>query len=313
VVAQDLAKSFGETAAVDGVSFEVNEGEIFGILGRNGAGKTTTIEMVAGLLRPDRGRVTILGTDMVAKRTLGQRQIGYVPQDNVVYPALTPRENLAFALGLRGLSRREGLARTDHLLDVLGLQHVADRRAAKLSGGERRRTSIAMGLVHQPPVMILDEATAAVDVETRRDILTWLQSLRSEGVTTIYTTHYLEEAEQLCDRVLILHGGRTVVCDRIDNLLRTYGTGMVTVRGDFGDRGGVADAVEKAVPGSETRVIDGSLVVRVADPQGSLLAILGSIGEKGVVEGVEVSVPTLEGAFLTATGERYEPDGAVDG
>jgi ABC-type multidrug transport system ATPase subunit len=301
-----LTKRYGDVIAVDDVSLDVNRAEIFGLLGQNGAGKTTTIEMLCGLLRPDAGSIELLGIDIVRRRRQAQRQVGYQPQDRDLYPPLTPRQNIEFAAGLHGISRRAARGRIHELLVRLDLLDIADRISAKLSGGEQRRVCLAMAMAHDPPLLVLDEPTSGVDVGTRLMLQRWFRELREAGKTIVYTTHYLEEAQLLCDRVAILHHGRVVSCDSVTSFLADYGTGLLTIHPSKDADKRLADLLTERLPVADVRLVDGALVVATSTPQRDLVPAIQALTDIGVVvAAVEVSPPTLEGAFLAATGERY--------
>ncbi|MDJ0791714.1 MAG: ABC transporter ATP-binding protein, partial [Acidimicrobiia bacterium] len=203
----DLEKRFDDLVAVGGVSFSVAEGETYGLLGPNGAGKTTTISMIAGLLEPDAGGVTIVDQEMTTTTVDTKKLIGLVPQELAIYPDLTGKENLEFFGRLYGLGGDELDQRVDEVLDVIGLTDRAGDRAKEYSGGMQRRLNIGIGLLHRPTLLILDEPTVGVDPQSRNAILESVERLAGEGMAVLYTTHYMEEAERLCDRVGIIDEG----------------------------------------------------------------------------------------------------------
>src|SRR5512133_2493222 len=202
-----LHKRFGEIVAVRDVSFEVGEGETYGLLGPNGAGKTTSISMICGLLEPDGGEVAITGRPLTTRSVEVKGAIGYVPQELAIYPDLTARENLRFFAQLYGMAPDRSRARVDEVLQVIGLADRADDQAKAYSGGMQRRLNIGIGLLHRPRLLILDEPTVGVDPQSRNAILESVEQLASEGMAVLYTTHYMEEAERLCDRVGIIDLG----------------------------------------------------------------------------------------------------------
>lgn len=215
---KDLEKSYGDLQALRGVSLEVQQGEFFGLLGPNGAGKSTLINIMAGLGRASRGRISVLGHDVVRDYRHSRRLLGVVPQEIVFDPFFTVREVLAIQAGYFGLGR-ENEAWRDELLSELMLTSKADANMRSLSGGMKRRVLIAQALVHRPRVVVLDEPTAGVDVETRQSLWLFIRRLHREGHTILLTTHYLEEAEMLCDRIAILNKGQIVALDTKENLL----------------------------------------------------------------------------------------------
>ena len=225
---QQIVKNFGPLRALDGVSFDIGEGEFFGLLGPNGAGKTTLISCLAGLVRPDAGALTVMGHDVRANYRDARRALGVVPQELVFDPFFTVRETLRIQAGYFGLRRNDDWI--DEILENLDLTAKADTNMRRLSGGMKRRVLVAQALVHKPPVIVLDEPTAGVDVELRQGLWAFVQRLNREGHTVILTTHYLEEAETLCGRIAMLKQGRVVALDTKDNLLSVSSGHALTVR-----------------------------------------------------------------------------------
>ncbi|HMM47696.1 MAG TPA: ABC transporter ATP-binding protein [Thiobacillaceae bacterium] len=213
-----LAKRFGATQALGGVSLEIEPGEFFGLLGPNGAGKTTLISILAGLARADSGRAAVMGHDVVRDYRAARRALGVVPQELVYDPFFNVRETLRLQSGYFGLRRND--AWIEEIMHHLDLTPHADKNTQNLSGGMKRRLLVAQALVHKPPVIVLDEPTAGVDVDLRRSLWDFIRSLNREGHTILLTTHYLEEAEALCGRIAMLKSGRIVACDTTRNLLR---------------------------------------------------------------------------------------------
>jgi ABC-2 type transport system ATP-binding protein len=213
----DVARRFGSVQALDGIDLAVAPGEFFGLLGPNGAGKTTLISILAGLTRANRGTVRILGHDVVADFRAARRSLGVVPQELVFDPFFSVRETLVFQAGYFGLRRQD--AWIDEILHHLDLTGKADANMRSLSGGMKRRVLVGQALVHKPPVIVLDEPTAGVDVELRQSLWAFIRKLNGDGHTIILTTHYLEEAEALCGRIAMLKAGRVVALDSTQNLL----------------------------------------------------------------------------------------------
>ena len=219
VEARDLRKSFGEIIALAGVSFEIRPGELFGLLGPNGAGKTTTIRILTGLSRCDSGSVWVAGIDCSSNPRAALGHIGVVPDESNLYPELTGFENLCFCASLYGVGRSERRERANSLLEMFGLADAAGRRFAGYSRGMKRKLTIAAGLIHQPGILFLDEPTTGIDVGSAREIRQLLTELRGSGTTILLTTHYIEEAERLCDRIAFMVAGRIVKVDTVRNLL----------------------------------------------------------------------------------------------
>jgi len=299
-----LRKRFGELLATDGVGFSVAPGEVYGLLGPNGAGKTTTISMVAGILAPDEGWVEV-GSAAVTTRTVGVRAaIGYVPQDLAVYPDLTGRENLDFFARLYDMKGVLKRSRIDEVLTTIGLEDRADDLVKNYSGGMKRRLNIGIGLLHQPRLLILDEPTVGVDPQSRNAIMDSVAALSNEGMAVLYTTHYMEEAERLCDRVGIMDLGRLIAEGTPRELVKMVGEDD-TIR--ISARGPLRDAAQRCRTSSGVREVSVSkdeLVMVVTDARSVLTEILSAVDDVGVsVVSVEVHEPNLESVFLHLTGK----------
>jgi ABC-2 type transport system ATP-binding protein len=225
---QNVFKRFGSLQALDGISLEIAEGEFFGLLGPNGAGKTTLISGLAGLVHPDAGSLSVMGYDVRADYREARHRLGVVPQELVFDPFFTVRETLRIQSGYFGLRNND--AWIDEILENLDLTSKADTNMRRLSGGMKRRVLVAQALVHRPPVIVLDEPTAGVDVELRQTLWQFVQRLNQEGHTVILTTHYLEEAEALCGRIAMLKQGRVVALDTTRNLLARFAGHTLTLR-----------------------------------------------------------------------------------
>jgi ABC-2 type transport system ATP-binding protein len=298
-----LRRAFGAIQAVDGIGFEIGAGETYGLLGPNGAGKTTTISMVAGLLRPDGGEVTVAGTAMTPSAVRAKAAVGLVPQELAIYPDLTARENLAFFARLYGLAPDQRRDRIAEVLAVIGLDERADDRADGFSGGMKRRLNIGIGLLHRPRLLILDEPTVGVDPQSRNAILESVEALATEGMAVLYTTHYMEEAERLCDRIGIVDQGRIVAEGTRAELVATIASQDLVRLQVAGDLHRSAAALGEL--GSVGSVdVDGDRVVCLLPGAASALpTLLATVAGTGAtVTGVEVRVPDLEDVFLHHTG-----------
>ncbi|RIX40705.1 MAG: ABC transporter ATP-binding protein [Rhodocyclales bacterium GT-UBC] len=216
----DVVKNFGELKALSGVSMEIGQGEFFGLLGPNGAGKTTLISCLAGLARPDSGALKVLGHDVIEDFRLARRLLGVVPQELVFDPFFSVRETLRIQSGYFGIRKNDDWI--DEVLENLDLTSKADVNMRRLSGGMKRRVLVAQALVHKPPVIVLDEPTAGVDVELRQGLWQFVKRLNGEGHTIILTTHYLEEAEALCGRIALMKQGKVIALDSTANLMAAY-------------------------------------------------------------------------------------------
>lgn len=297
-------KRFGDQVAVDGVSFEISPGETYGLLGPNGAGKTTTISMIAGLLTPDAGDVTLFGQPLTSAR---KSLIGLVPQDIALYPDLSAVENLQFFGRLQKLSGAELRARIEEVLAVVGLADRAKDHIDTYSGGMKRRANIAVGLLHEPRLLILDEPTVGVDPQSRNSILESVAALGGSGMAVLYTTHYMEEAERLCDRVGIIDQGQLIAEGTRDQLVERLGEQTtVTFRVN-----GSAERIQAwradlaGLPGVGG-VQDSDGAVAVVAGQGPALiapAVQAAQARDLEVVGVDVAEPDLEAVFLHLTGK----------
>jgi ABC-2 type transport system ATP-binding protein len=225
VLVEHLTKSYGSLQALQNVSLDVKEGEFFGLLGPNGAGKTTLISILAGLCRPDSGRAFVMGTNVQTNFIEARRLLGVVPQELVFDPFFTVRETLRFQSGYFGIRNNDDWI--DEIMTHLDLTSKANSNMRSLSGGMKRRVLVAQALVHRPPVIVLDEPTAGVDVELRQSLWKFISRLNQDGHTILLTTHYLEEAESLCGRIAMLKSGQVVALDTTQNLLARYGAHKV--------------------------------------------------------------------------------------
>ena len=302
--AESLVKRFGELTAVDGVSFRIAPGETYGLLGPNGAGKTTAISMIAGLLAADDGTVTVCGHDMTPSAIEPKRHLGLVPQDLAIYPELTARENLVFFGKLQGLRGSELNGRVDEVLDLIGLTDRAKDPTKEYSGGMKRRLNIGIGLLHQPTLLILDEPTVGVDPQSRNAILRSVEALSVEGMAVLYTTHYMEEAERLCDRIGIIDSGELQAEGTRDELIRlTGGVDTIRLRGS-GDLAAARTALVE-VDGVERVDLDRqTLTLTAHDAPTHVAEIVGCAASTGVaLTDVEITRPDLESVFLHLTGK----------
>ncbi|MEX1288293.1 MAG: ABC transporter ATP-binding protein [Acidimicrobiia bacterium] len=300
---EGLVKRFDELTAVGGVSLDIAAGETYGLLGPNGAGKTTTISMICGLLERDAGTVHVAGEPIDVNTVAARAAIGYVPQEIAVYPDLTGRENLRFFGRLNGLERDELDRRVDEVLEIVGLTERAKDKAEEYSGGMQRRLNIGAGMLHHPKLLILDEPTVGVDPQSRNAILDSVEDLGGEGMAVLYTTHYMEEAERLCDRVGIIDNG-TIVAEgtrrELTALVGSVDTVVVDVTGGDGmlERLSALDGVVEATLDRDR------LTVLVPEAGARLAELLAAVSAGGAsVRGVQVTEPDLEAVFLHLTGK----------
>ncbi len=299
-----LERSFGDLKAVQGVSFSVAVGETYGLLGPNGAGKTTCISMIAGLLDPDAGEVTVAGQAMGPRASAAKNDVGLVPQELAIYPDLSARENLDFFARLYGLDTARRKRRVDEVLEVIGLTDRAGDRAGTYSGGMKRRLNIGIGMLHEPKLLILDEPTVGVDPQSRNAILESVETLATDGMGVLYTTHYMEEAERLCDRIGIIDQGTLVAEGTRRELVGMIGEQDVVRLKTVGDVQ-AAEAACAVVEGvSSTDVEEDTVVCLVDEAAPRLPALLAAVGATDAdVSGVEVREPDIEDVFLHLTGK----------
>jgi ABC-2 type transport system ATP-binding protein len=306
LVIEHLSKSFGSTLAVDDLGFHVRPGEIYGLLGPNGAGKTTTISCACGLLEPDRGRVLIDGIDLRTQPNEFKRRIGVVPQEIAIYGDLNARENVSFwgeLAGLRGAGLKRSVAEA---LAVVGMEEHARQPARKLSGGYKRRLNLAIGMVHRPMLLLLDEPTVGIDVEARLQILEIVRTSVRRGAAVLYTTHYLEEAQDLCHRIGVMDHGRVLAEGTLDELRLLVGKGhILTLRGAFTAemlRAAIGDEPDLRVVGLE----DGQAMLDVGTGGRGASRLLERVLGQGLrVEDISIQEPSLQAVFLKLTGREF--------
>ena len=299
VVARDLVKRFGNLTAVDGLSLDIEEGEVFGFLGPNGAGKTTSIRMMTGLVPPTSGSTTILGEKVVPGGGRAKALTGVCPQEIVVWDNLTAMENLLFLGEMYGLRRADARARARELLQLLGLEEKEAERASALSGGMKRRLNVAMALIHDPKVVVLDEPEAGLDPQARVVLREFLMGLKREK-TLIFTTHNMDEAERLVDRVAIIDHGRLIALDTPHALKRKHGAGDAL---EIKLKSGADKLAErmKAHAGVDVNVLEGTVVLRGLDLAARFPALLKET-EGFAVDDVRYRGNSLEDVFIALTG-----------
>jgi ABC-2 type transport system ATP-binding protein len=300
---EGLRKTFGDLVAVAGVGFQIDPGETYGLLGPNGAGKTTTISMVSGLLERDQGEVFVSGRPLTTRSTEAKRHIGLVPQDIAIYPDLSARENLNFFGRLYGMSGPELKTRVNEVLDIVALSERADDRGEEFSGGMKRRLNIGIGLLHRPSLLILDEPTVGVDPQSRNAILESVETLGAEGMAVLYTTHYMEEAERLCDRVAIIDQGSIVAEGtrrELVELIGQYDRVSLDATGNLRAAADAACAIA-GVKGADVR--EGGIDLTADHVSDRLTEIITGVVEAGAsVTSVRIEEPDLEAVFLHLTG-----------
>jgi ABC-2 type transport system ATP-binding protein len=310
--ARNLTKKYGDLTAVNDVNLAIQKGEIFGLLGPNGAGKTTTISMITGLLKPTSGSITMDELDLKTHTYAVKAKLGLVPQELALYPTLSARDNLDFFGRIYDLKGKELRERVDELLAMVELSDRANEAVKNYSGGMKRRVNIAAGLMHKPEVLFLDEPTVGVDPQSRNAIFEAVEELNRAGMTVIYTTHYMEEAERLCHRVAIIDEGQIIALDTPQALINSLGGGILVLGledpetdPDLDRVQTVVDRVAEMPSVKATTRDDGHLKVETHRFQETLMGILEITNQLDVrITSMEKWEPNLESVFLHLTGKK---------
>jgi ABC-2 type transport system ATP-binding protein len=302
---EGLTKNYGDLTAVREVSFTAKSGEIYGLLGPNGAGKSTTIGCISGLLDPTAGRVRVLGHDVALERRAAREQLGVVPQELALYEDLSAEENIAFwasAYGLRGGAMRQ---RIREILSITGLLDRSKEPVKHFSGGMKRRLNFACGIVHRPRVLLLDEPTVGVDPQTRVRLLDLIREEAARGTCVLYTTHYMEEAEFLCDRIAIIDHGRIIACGTLSELRGLLGErDVLRLRGRF-DPGKVGHALEGSHDLELVQAEDDCLRVAIGGASHKLPDLLAALAAAGAeIREITLTQASLESLFIKLTGKE---------
>jgi ABC-2 type transport system ATP-binding protein len=303
ITVNNLHKAFGEIKAVQGVSFDVQPGEIFSLLGPNGAGKTTTISMLSCLLRPDQGDALVMGHSIKSDQMGVKSTLGVVPQDIALYEDMSARENLTFwgkMYGLRGLALK---TRVNEVLEVIGLTDRANDRISKYSGGMKRRVNIGVALLHKPQVIFMDEPTVGIDPQSRRNILDSVVTLKNQGMTVLYTTHYMEEAQELSDNIAIMDHGKVIATGTNQELVKIVGE-MDRISVTINAESGRVIDIWKTVNGvKQVTAEDGTLTILADDSNRVLPRLFETAASNNVrILTVAIQEPNLESVFLHLTG-----------
>jgi len=302
---QNLVKNYGDFKAVKGVSFDIEEGEIFSLLGPNGAGKTTTISMLSTLYMPTSGDATI-GGHSITKDPMGVRGIiGVVPQDLALYEDLTARENLIFWGQMYNLSGKALHARVDEVLEQIGLTDKAKDRVKTYSGGMKRRVNIGVGLLHKPRLLFMDEPTVGIDPQSRRAILDTVKDLNKQGMTLLYTTHYMEEAEELSHRVGIIDHGEMIAIGTQKELTQQVGEAETLILhvGENDDSEALAKALKDIQGVQQATAADQEVSIVCAEAEDVLAAVVTKANDRGIkIRSIDIREPNLEAVFLHLTG-----------
>lgn len=302
----ELTKYWGEAIAVDNISFQVDEGEVFGFLGPNGAGKTSTIKVLVGLTNPTSGHVNVAGYDVVKEPTKVKKRIGVVPDSSNLYDELTLIENLEFVSKLYHIDHELREVKINELLETFQLEEYRNRPFSKLSKGLKRRTVLAAALIHEPNILFMDEPTSGLDVMSARALRELIKKLAKSGVTIFLTTHYIEEAGQLCDRIAILVKGRIVIIESPEALRnKVQGIPLLSVEIEHTKEFNIEGL--QGIPASSIRQSNGRILIQAQDMQETLKALIRVAEENGVkVKEVQTIKPSLEDAFVQLTGITVE-------
>lgn len=308
---KQLSKTFpgARVPALNGIDLVVSSGGFFGILGPNGAGKTTLMSILAGLLKPDSGSVQINGQQFSQHRVEIKRVLGMVPQEPAIYPTLTARENLEYFGRMQGLSGDYLQARVKACLDLAELTEVADKRVDRFSGGYKRRLNLVIGLIHEPKILILDEPTVAIDPHSRALIHQRLRELHAAGISILISTHYMEEAEQLCQEIAILHHGRILVQGSVGDLLALQRNDTIQLHLDREPPAELAQRLQK-IPQLQDAFVSGRCVMATSDrPDEAIVPILQAVHDCGLaVRSMGFGTSSLEQVFLALTNSQKAPN-----
>jgi ABC-2 type transport system ATP-binding protein len=303
----ELTKRYGEVLAVDNISFDVSEGELFGFLGPNGAGKTTTIKVLTGLARPDSGTIGIGGIECTHNPKGAQHLVGTVPDESNLYPELTGYENLCFCGALYGMPKNERQRRAQELLEAFGLTDAAGRSFEGYSKGMKRKLTFAAGIMHQPPILFLDEPTTGIDVASARQVRKLISELHRQGTTIFFTTHYIEEAERLCERIAFIVSGRVVRIERTTNLLQPVRGKNVLLLSVSNSGAKLSEEMNAAFPEHRFQsTAPGQMRVESTEPI-NIAPLTRLLEERGIqVTEARRHLPSLEDIFVEVTGIEAE-------
>ena len=298
-----LVKTFDGITAVDGISFDVGAGELFGFLGPNGAGKTTTINILTGLARPDSGTIRISGMDCDQKHRAAQHLIGVVPDESNLYPELTGFDNLCFCGALYGMPKQKRQNKAQQLLEIFGLEEAAKRKFDGYSKGMKRKLTIAAGIIHEPQILFLDEPTTGLDVASARQLRQLISDLHKSGTTIFLTTHYIEEAQRLCDRIAFIVSGRIVRIDSVENLLQPFQEKHVVQIVCANTQNDIQHKLSKSFSDMKFIFLQQNIIRIEADRPILAGAVVRFLEEQGVeVSEARRMRPSLEDVFVKITG-----------
>ncbi len=296
----NLKKNYGDVSALGGIDLEIPAGSFFGLLGPNGAGKTTTINIITGLVKITSGEVRVMGYDVISEFRDSRKQLGLAPQEFNFDHFFTLRHMLSLQAGYYGFSKSESIERSDRMLEHFGLTSKAEMTPRQISGGMKRRLQIAKALVHDPPIIILDEPTAGVDLELRHMLWDYLKNINREGKTILLTTHYIDEAEKLCEDIAIIDEGKIITTGKTQDLINQNGAGSIEIQLQNWD-------TSVNLEGWKFTHTDGHLHVQTTQPEKDMPRLLEVLSNSGsVVEEIKISKSSLEDVFLQLTGKSID-------
>jgi ABC-2 type transport system ATP-binding protein len=303
---EQVTKSFGDITAVDRMSLDIEEGEIFGLLGPNGAGKSTAINMITGLLLFDKGSISVLGSDVKKEKMKTKGYIGIVPQEVAIYEELTTMENVKFFASLYGLRGKELEASAREALEFTGLSENANKFPKTFSGGMKRRLNIACAIAHKPKIIIMDEPTVGIDPQSRNHILQSVKKLNEQGSTIIYTSHYMEEVEEICTRIAIMDHGKVIAlgtCKELEDLINDRNIVLVTVMDLLS---GIKEDDIKEIPGVDSvEIQENTIKISSFREVNNMDKIINYFISNGIsIKSLESKMPDLEAVFLAMTGRK---------
>jgi ABC-2 type transport system ATP-binding protein len=302
---ENLHKSYGKTKAVDGISFELNQGEVLGLLGPNGAGKSTTIAMISTLLKPDQGRILFNGEDIQKSSKALKNNLGYVPQEIALYPTLTGMDNLVFWGRANQVNKKDLHKRIENVANIIGIKDRLKDKVETYSGGMKRRLNIGCAMLHNPSLMIFDEPTVGIDPQSRRHILDSIKDISDNGTTIIYTSHYMEEVEFLCSKILIIDRGKIIAGGTKDELVALTKIEKQVHLEITGNIENIADSINKLASVDSVTFSDNLIKVSMISNSTSYIEILTVVTDHdGKLLSMDIKEPDLEAVFLSLTGRE---------
>jgi ABC-2 type transport system ATP-binding protein len=305
LMVKNISKKYKTVDAVKNISFNVNKGEILGLLGPNGAGKSTTISMISTLLKPDKGEIFFKGNDIVKKPNIIQSVLGYVPQDLALYPMLSGKENMMFWGGSYGLKGKQLKKAVDEVSEIIGINERLKDKVKNYSGGMKRRLNIGVALLHNPELLIMDEPTVGIDPQSRNHILDTVLELNKKGMTVIYTSHYMEEIEHICNRICIMDEGTIIEDGTKQQLLEKLGNKRYISLKIQNLNKNIIEKIKEISNVIDVKVKEDTLAIKVVHNNSIFKNIICAINDnEGVIVDIDIKEPNLESVFLNVTGHE---------